>query len=94
MGDLCLLKEEGKVGVGEYRICKVIQADADTDGIVRTVTVEMRPRDKREKVLPFKPKDPVKFRTAINRLSLLQPVEKMEFIGGTNTCRGPMGASS
>ena len=56
VGDVCLVKYDHKVGKADYRICKVQEVETDNKGLVRTVTVGMRPRDSREKSLPYKSK--------------------------------------
>ena len=52
----------------------------DTYGVVRTVSVKMRPRDSREKVLPGPPylryKDPVIMTVGVQRLVVLLPIEE------------------
>ena len=56
IGDVCLVKYEHKVGKADYRICKVVEVEKDAKDLVRTVVVAIRPRDSREKSLPYKSK--------------------------------------
>ena len=52
IGDIVLVSYPCKFGKGEYRLARVSAVFPDTYGVVRTVSVKMRPRDSREKVLP------------------------------------------
>jgi len=61
------------VGKADYRICKVQEVEVDNKGLVRTVTVGMRPRDSREKSLPYKSKKLKALRLAVQRLILICP---------------------
>jgi hypothetical protein len=56
IGNVCLVKYEHKVGMVDYKICKVVEVKKDFKDLVRTVLVAMRPRDSREKSLPYKSK--------------------------------------
>ena len=47
--------------------------ETDHKGLVRTVTVGMRPRDSREKSLPYKSKKLKALRLAVQRLILICP---------------------
>ena len=71
VGDVCLVKYDHKVGKADYRICRVEEVEKDAKGLVRTVTVGMRPRDSREKTLPYKSKKLKSLRLAIQRLILI-----------------------
>jgi len=73
VGDVCLVKYDHKVGKADYRICKVQEVEIDNKGLVRTVTVGMRPRDSREKSLPYKSKKLKALRLAVQRLILICP---------------------
>ena len=80
IGDICLVKYEHKVGKSDYRICKVVEVEEDTKGLVRTVTIAMRPRDSREKSLPYKSKKLKNLRLAVQRLVLICPAKEAEEI--------------
>ena len=71
VGDVCLVKYDHKVGKADYRICRVEEVEMDAKGLVRTVTVGMRPRDSREKSLPYKSKKLKSLKLAIQRLILI-----------------------
>ncbi|MCP3680184.1 MAG: hypothetical protein GY782_08035 [Gammaproteobacteria bacterium] len=45
VGDVVLVHYQSKVGKGDYRLARVSEVKPDHHGIVRTVTVKMRPRD-------------------------------------------------
>ena len=55
VGDVCLLRYDGRIK-DTYRMCRVISVKSDKSGIVRTADVQLRPRDSREALLPYKPK--------------------------------------
>ena len=76
-GDICCIKYDKKVGKADYRLCQVVKATKDEKGLVRTVTVQMRPRDSREKTLPYKSKDMVNMETDVNRLVLITPASEL-----------------
>ena len=70
---MCLAKYEHKVGKADYRLCKVVEVEKDAKGLVRTVMVAMRPRDAREKSLPYKSKKLKNLKLAVQRLVLICP---------------------
>ena len=79
-GDVCLLKYEKKIGKGDYRLCKVETVEKDLKGLVRTVEVLMRPRDSREKSLPYKSKQMVKMKVPVQRLVLIEKSSRVQEI--------------
>ena len=84
IGDICLVKYDHKVGKSDYRICKVVEVEEDAKGLVRTVTIAMRPRDSREKSLPYKSKKLKNLRLAVQRLVLICPAKKAKEMLVTN----------
>ena len=76
-GDIVLVAWEAKLGKGQYRIARVLKVDKDGKGLVRTATVEMRPKDAREKSLPYKSKTLFKMVVAIQRLVMICPEENV-----------------
>ena len=70
VGDVCLLKYENKVK-SEYRYCRISEVFPDGEGVVRTVSVRLRPRDKRDNKLPYKYKAPVTMVVGVQRLVLI-----------------------
>ena len=77
-GDVCLVKYDRKVGKADYRLCRVKDVDHDTKGLVRTVRVLMRPRDKREKTLPYKSKNMITLELPVQRLVMICSAEEVE----------------
>ena len=73
-GDVCLLKFDSKVKP-EYRLCKVLEVKPDQEGLVRTVVVGFRPRDRRDQTLPYVGKELQKLEVGVKRLVLIQPSE-------------------
>ena len=78
VGDVCLVKYDHKVGKADYRICRVEEVEMDAKGLVRTVIVGMRPRDSREKSLPYKSKKLKSLKLAIQRLILICPAKEVK----------------
>ena len=64
VGDVCLLKYDGKVN-DTFRLCRVVKVKKDKKGVVRTAQVQLRPRDSREKLLPYKSKKPTVQETGV-----------------------------
>ena len=75
-GDVCFLKYDSKVQ-SSYRLCRVVRAVPDDTGTVRTVEVALRARNKKEKLLPYKPKPLTIIPVGIQRLVLLTPAEEL-----------------
>ena len=75
-GDVCFLKYDGKVQ-SSYRLCRVSKIIQDEEDVVRTVEVILRPRNKAEKLLPFKSKKPNVIEVGVQRLALLVPNEEL-----------------
>ena len=65
---------------GDYRLARVTNVHPDHNGMVRTATVSMRPRDSREKVLskpPYlNPKQAVELVVGVQRLVVILPIEE------------------
>ena len=59
VGDLCLIMYPGKIQ-NKYRYCRVDEVHPDQDGVVRQVTVSLRCRNSREKLLLYKARKPTK----------------------------------
>ena len=73
-----MLKYENKMkpGKGVYRMCRVARVKFDDKGLVRTVWINIRKRDSREKGLPnkFDPeKDLVEMEMGVQRLVVICP---------------------
>ena len=74
--DICLLQFKGKLAPADYRMCRVTETYEDANGLVRTVQVALRPRDKREPLLPYSHKDLITMTVPVQRLVLLVPVSE------------------
>ena len=70
-GDICLLRFDSKVSKPDFRLCTVLNDHEDEHKLVRTVEVLLRPRDQRERALPYVIKDLVPHTVSIQRLVLL-----------------------
>ena len=70
-GDICLKGYSSSLGKNRYVICRVGEVFPDENGLVRTVEIFSRPHDSREKSLPYKHKELVPERIAVQRLVLI-----------------------
>ena len=80
-GDVCFLKYDSKVQPS-YRLCRVVKVLPDDTGTVRTVEVALRPRNKKEKLLPYKYKKPFIIPVGVQRLALLVPTDELPELQG------------
>ena len=76
MGDLGHVRYESKVGHDSWRLAKVVVAKPDSDGKVRTVEVEFRPRHVRDIPKPYITKPPVRMTIGVQRFAVLLPMEE------------------
>ena len=76
VGDVCLLMYPGKIQ-DKYRYCRVVEVHPDHNGVVRNVTVSLRCRNAREKVLLYRARKPVQMKVGIQRLCLICPQEEV-----------------
>ena len=72
-GDVVMLNYKGNL-VDDYRLAKVTEVFPDEQGLVRSVQVSFRKRDKREPVEVYRSKALVSEKVGVQRLSLLQAV--------------------
>ena len=77
-GDLGHVKYTRAVGQQEWRLAMVEKASPDQDGIVRTVTVAFRPRNKRDVGKPYVTKDAQRMEIGVQRFAVLMAVEEMD----------------
>ena len=68
IGDICVHKHQRKIGLGSFRLCRVVRTFPDEDGLVCTAEVEVRPKNKRVPTLPYVSKILVKHIVMIRRL--------------------------
>ena len=72
VGDVVMMHYPGPLK-NDYRLAKVVAVHPDKRGLVRTVTVAYRKRDKRDTGVVYKSKPLVEEQVAVQRLSLLVP---------------------
>ena len=72
-GDVVMLSYKGNL-VDDYRLAKVTDVFPDEQGLVRSVQVSFRRRDKREPVEVYRSKPLVSEKVGVTRLSLIQSV--------------------
>ena len=77
VGDICLLRYDGRIK-DTYRMCRIAAVKEDEHGVVRTVEVQMRPRDSRDALLPYRSKQPILQQTGVQRLVLIVPAEQVK----------------
>ena len=76
VGDVGLLKYEQKLGPDAWRLVKVVKAHPGSDGLVRTITVEFRPRRAADKGTVYKPKAPQNMEIGVQRFAVMLAVEE------------------
>jgi len=75
VNDIVLVMYDRKIGKADYRLARILEVHPDDHGIVRTVTVGMRRRDRREAGLPYQPKPLEKLKLGVQRLAVVCPAE-------------------
>ena len=78
VGDIVLIKYEKKLTPAKYKMARIVEAEADPKGRVRTVTVVTRPTDAREKLLPYKSKELTSMRLPVQRIVVLHAAEELD----------------
>ena len=73
VGDICLLYFPGSL-VGKYKLVRVVEVHPDENGLVRTVSINYRKKNKKEKPTEIKKNSLVKEKVGVQRLILIQPV--------------------
>ena len=81
VGDVVMMKYEGNIN-NDYRLARVKETFPDHKGLVRTVKVSYRRRDKREPADKYWKKLPVEEIVSIQRLALLQVASEPLASGG------------
>ena len=82
------MKYAKEVGDHDWRLAMVEDAVADDDGVVRTVTVAFRPRNKRDTGKPYVSKTAQKLTIGVQRFAvLLAADEVMESEERDNGCQ-------
>ena len=77
VGDVCLLTYPGKIQETS-RYCRVDSVHPDGDGVVRNVTILLRSRNTREKLMLYKTRKPMKMVVGVQRLVLICPSEEIQ----------------
>ena len=74
-GDIVLVQYKTKVTT-VWKLGRVSQVFPDKHGVVRTCEVVFRPKQRGDRLLPYKGKPMYSLRTAVQRLCILLPVEE------------------
>ena len=74
--DIVLVFYGKTIGKGEYWLGRVLRVFPDVHGRVRTVTVGLRKRDRREASFPYKVKPLDEITLGVQRLAVILPVEE------------------
>ena len=77
VGDVCLLTYPGKIHE-TCRYCRVDAVHPDEDGVVRNVTISLRSRNAREKLIMYKARQPMKMLVGVKRLVLICPQDEIQ----------------
>ena len=78
VGDIGVLKYEKSLGSDSWRLAKIAKAAPDQDGLVRTITVQFRPRHVRDKSQKYRTKQPLEMDIGVQRFAVMLPVEEQE----------------
>ena len=73
-----MVKFDSDISQDHFRMGRITSVQVDKDGLVRTCKVAMRPRDAREKVLPYKAKEWWISNVSAQRIVVLCPVENQQ----------------
>ena len=73
--DIVLVLYDKKVGKGEYRLGRILRTYPDTHGVVRTVVVGMRGRNK-DRSATYTPQALDEYRLGVQRIAVICPVEE------------------
>ena len=84
VGDVCLLSYLGKIQE-KSRYCRVDAVHPDEDDVVRNVTISLRSRSAREKLLLYKARTPMKIVVGVKRVVLVSLSEEIQqqLVGGS-----------
>ena len=82
IGDIGHVKYNRTIGQHEWRLAMVETAVPDDDGVVRTVTVAFRPRNKRDNGKPYVSKNAHRLQIGVQRFAVLLAREEREQAGG------------
>ena len=86
-GDIVLVLYAKRIGKGEYRLGRILQVHPDAHNIVRTVTVGMRPRDKREDPKTYVKKPLEELEVGVQRVVVISPVEEQIQVGDDTSAK-------
>ena len=76
VNDIGLLKYEQKLGPNAWRLVRVVEANPGSDGLVRTITVEFRPRRASDKGASYRAKVPQRMEIGVQRFAVMLAVEE------------------
>ena len=74
-GDIVLLIYL-KFKVNDYQVARVVRSHKDAKGLVHSVDITFRPRDRREPLLSYKSKALSEMKVGIQRLVVIQTAEE------------------
>ena len=84
--DIVLVLYSKQVGKGDYRLGRVLRVHPDNHGIVRTVTVGLRGKERSVGTLPYVPKPLEEITLGIQRVAVICPAEEqMELVEPTGS---------
>ena len=89
VGDIGILKYEKSLGSDSWRLARIAKAAPDLDGLVRTITVQFRPRHVRDRGKKYRTKQPLEMDIGVQRFAVMLPVEEQESWSSLETVSGP-----
>ena len=76
-GDIVLILYEKKMAKGDYRLGRILSVLPDCHGLVRTVVVGVRAKE-RDKSAEYVPKPLEKIQLGVQRIAVIYPVEEQD----------------
>ena len=73
-----VLKYDKALGSDSWRLARVACALPDSDGLVRTIKVQFRPRHVRDRGKKYRAKLPLEMEIGVQRFAVMLPVEEQE----------------
>ena len=84
VNDIVLVLYDRKLGKGVYKLGRILSVHPDDHGVVRTVTVGMRGKDKGVGALTYVPKALDEHKLGVQRVAVICPVEEQDL--GAEDC--------
>ena len=73
--DIVLVHYAKKLGKGDYKLGRILRVREDVHGVVRTVVVGIRGKDRSAGTMPYVPKPLDEISVGVQRVAVIAPVE-------------------